>query len=93
MERTFLNRHVNLHETALKCSHRHCPILFIEKSPNPLRVMNTNGKKAVIIISLVEESAETSNREIEKEITQELSKHPPKIPWLKKVEKVTATET
>ena len=51
-----------------------------------------NCKKAVIIISLVKESAEMSNREIEKEITQELSKHPPTIPWLKKIEKVTVTE-
>jgi len=50
------------------------------------------GKKAVIVISLVEESAEKSNDEIEKEILEELSKGPPAIPWLKKVEKVTVTE-
>ena len=51
-----------------------------------------NGKKAVIVISLVEESVEVSNKEIEKEIMKELSKHPPTIPWLKNVEKVTVTE-
>lgn len=51
-----------------------------------------NGKKAVIVISLVEESAKKSNREIQREIKEELSKHPPTIPWLKNVEKVTVTE-
>jgi len=50
------------------------------------------GKKAVIVISLVEESAEKSNREIEKEIKTELTKEPPRIPWLKEVEKVTVTK-
>ena len=50
------------------------------------------GKKAVIVVSLVEESAEKANEEIEKEIMEELSKHPPIIPWLKKVEKVAVTE-
>lgn len=49
-------------------------------------------KKAVIVISLVKESVEQSNEEIKKEILEELSKHPPVIPWLKKVEKVTVTE-
>jgi len=51
------------------------------------------GKKATSIISLVEESAEKSNREIEKEIMAELIAIPPRIPWLKKIEKVTVTET
>jgi len=50
------------------------------------------GKKAVIVVSLVEESAEKSNEEIQKEIVEELSREPAKIPWLKKVEKVTVTE-
>jgi hypothetical protein len=50
------------------------------------------GKKAVIVISLVEESAEKSNRDIEKEIMMELTTEPSRIPWLKKVEKVTVTE-
>ena len=49
------------------------------------------GKKAVIVISLVEESAEKASGEIEKDILDELSEHPPKIPWLKKVEKVTVS--
>jgi hypothetical protein len=51
------------------------------------------GKKAVIVVSLVEESAEKPNEEIEKEILEELSKHPPVIPWLKKIDKVTVKET
>ena len=49
-------------------------------------------KEAIIVIGLVEESAEKLNEEIEKEILEELSKHPPTIPWLKKVEKITVTE-
>jgi len=50
-------------------------------------------KKATIVISLVEESVKKANAEIEKEILKELSKAPPSIPWMKKVEKVTVTET
>jgi len=50
------------------------------------------GKKAVIVVFLVEESAEKSNEEIEKEILEELLERPPMVPWLKKVEKVTVTE-
>jgi len=49
-------------------------------------------KKALIKISLVEESAEKANEEIEKEIFEELSKGLPRIPWCKDVEKVTVTE-
>jgi len=49
-------------------------------------------KKAVIVISLVEESIEKANKDIEKEILEELSKGLPKIPWFKSVERVTVTE-
>jgi hypothetical protein len=49
-------------------------------------------KKAVIVISLVNESTEKTNEEIEREIFKELSKRPVKIPWMKKVEKVTVTQ-
>jgi len=49
-------------------------------------------KKAIIEISLVEESAEKSSKEIEREIMEELSKYPSLIPWMKQVEKVTVTE-
>lgn len=52
------------------------------------------GKKAVIVIQLVEESDEEPNDQIEKEISEELSKDSPiVIPWFKKVEKVTVKET
>ena len=34
------------------------------------------GKKAIIVLSLVEESAEKPNEEIEKDIIEELSKEP-----------------
>ena len=50
------------------------------------------AKKDVIVVSLVEESAEKANEEIEKEIMEELSREPSAIPWLKKIEKVTVTE-
>ena len=46
-------------------------------------------KKALIMVSLVEESTEHPNEEIEQEIYSELSKEPHKIPWAKKIEKVT----
>lgn len=49
-------------------------------------------KKAVIVISLVKESTEKANKEIEREIYEELSKLPPKIPWMKSVEKVTVIQ-
>lgn len=44
------------------------------------------------MISLVEESAGVPNEEIEKEIFDELLKGFPKIPWCKRIEKVTVTE-
>ena len=50
------------------------------------------GKKAVIVVQLVEESAGQPNERIEKEISEELSKGLAKIPWMKKVEKVTVKE-
>jgi len=50
------------------------------------------AKKVIIEISLVEESVEKTNEEIEKEIFDELSGGIPLIPWCKKVEKVTVTE-
>jgi len=49
------------------------------------------GKRAVIVIRLVEESVEKANEEIEREIFEELSGFPT-IPWLERVEKVTVTE-
>ncbi|MEA2089581.1 MAG: hypothetical protein U9O89_02325 [Thermoproteota archaeon] len=49
-------------------------------------------KRAVIVVSLVEESEEETNEELEKQILDGLSEHPPTIPWLKKVEKVTVTD-
>lgn len=44
-------------------------------------------KKAVIVISLVEESVEKVNEEIEKDILEELSKDLSSIPWFKNAEK------
>jgi len=49
-------------------------------------------KKAVVVVTLVDESLEKSNDELEKEIFDELSKAPAKIPWMKQVEKVEVTE-
>jgi len=50
------------------------------------------GKRAVIVVSLVEESAEKPNEEIERDIMEELSREPTRIPWMKEVEKVTVTK-
>jgi hypothetical protein len=50
-------------------------------------------KKALIEISLVKESAESSNGKIEKEIFDDLFEDLPKIPWMKQVEKVEVIET
>jgi len=47
------------------------------------------GKKATIVISLVDESCESSSEEIQEEISQELSKGWTRIPWCRNVEKVT----
>ena len=49
-------------------------------------------KKAIIEVSLVEESARKANEELEKEIFNDLSEEDPIIPWCGKVEKVTVTE-
>ena len=54
--------------------------------------MEGTVKKAVIVISLVQESAEVANEKIEKDISDEFSKERTRIPWLKEVEKVTVTE-
>jgi len=50
------------------------------------------NRKAIIVISLVDESKEKSKQQIEKEIAAELTTEPSRIPWLKKVEKVTVIE-
>lgn len=47
-------------------------------------------KKAVIFVSLVKESVEKPNEEIEKEILKELSEHPV-IPWMARVDRVKVT--
>lgn len=49
-------------------------------------------KKAVIVFSLVQESAEVANEKIAKDISDEFSKERTRIPWLKEVEKITVTE-
>ena len=51
------------------------------------------SKRAVIVTSLVDESMEKSNKEIENEIFDGLSNNPPEIPWFKDVEEVKVTET
>lgn len=49
------------------------------------------GRKATIIISLVDESCDSSSEEIEREIFRELSNGTARIPWCKKIEKVKVT--
>jgi hypothetical protein len=46
-------------------------------------------KKAIVVFSLVEESAEKTDEEIRNDIIKELSGEPALIPWLETVEKVT----
>ena len=50
------------------------------------------AKKAVIVVSLVEEAKEKESGELEKEISEELVKWPAFIPWMKDIEKVTIIE-
>jgi len=50
-------------------------------------------KKASITISLLNESEEKTNEELEKEILRELSRITSRIPWCKKIEKVTVTDS
>jgi len=50
------------------------------------------GKKAIIVISLVKESEEKPNKEIEREILRALVESLPTIPWLESVEKVTVIQ-
>jgi len=49
-------------------------------------------KKALIEISLVEESSEKTNDEIASEIFNEISEGRTVIPWCKQVEKVAVIE-
>ena len=48
-------------------------------------------KIAIMVISLVEESVEKLNKEIEEEILKEFKELG--IPWMEKVEKVTVLES
>ena len=50
-------------------------------------------KKAIIEVVLVNESSEKTNKEIEREITKELSKGLHAIPWAAKIENVAIRET
>lgn len=45
-------------------------------------------KKAKMTVTLVPESEEKLNKEIEEEIFQALTEEPAKIPWMEKVEEV-----
>lgn len=49
------------------------------------------GRKATIVISLVDESCERSSEEIQKEIFRELSRGTARIPWCRKIEEVRVT--
>jgi len=55
------------------------------------RKTNLINKKAIIEISLVNESREVENEQIEKDITDELSESI--IPWCKQIEKVVVEES
>lgn len=48
-------------------------------------------KIVIMVMSLVKESVEASNKEIEEEILKELKEL--RVPWMEKVEKVTVLES
>jgi hypothetical protein len=60
----------------------------LDTSANDRGVGDEMKKKATIVISLVDESCESSNEEIRKEIFDGLTKGTVRIPWCKKIEKV-----
>jgi hypothetical protein len=45
-------------------------------------------KKAIIEVSLVDESSQTANREIEDEIALELSRNLQAIPWAERINRI-----
>ncbi len=55
----------------------------------PKEASKMKAKKAVIIVRLIEESLESADSDIEKEIIQELSIDLPVLRWLESIEKVT----
>jgi hypothetical protein len=50
-------------------------------------------KKAIIEITLVEESTQKTNKEIGREISKELSENLHVIPWAAEIKKMTIKET
>ena len=54
------------------------------------RKTNVRNKKAIVEISLVNESMEVSNEQIRKDIIDELSEGA--IPWCKQIERVVVEE-
>jgi len=64
-------------------------LLFVVKEMKHGKT-NVRNKKAIIEISLVSESREVKNEQIEKDITDELSEGI--IPWCKQIEKVVVEE-
>jgi len=50
--------------------------------------LREGSEKAVIVVDLFEQSRRAQNQQIEKEISKELSRGLPKIPRMKKVERV-----
>lgn len=55
----------------------------------PKEAGKMKAKKAVIVVRLIEESLESADSDIEKEIIQELSIDLPVLRWLESIEKVT----
>ncbi len=49
-------------------------------------------RKAIIVINLIEESLEKSDKEIEKEILEELKNDVLFAPWVESIEKVTVID-
>jgi len=52
-------------------------------------MVKTLPKKALIIISLVEEANEVSDKDIQRELFECLEKYPPCLPFLKEIVAIT----
>jgi len=50
------------------------------------------GKKVIIVVRLIREADDKSNRKIEKEILDELTEGMPKIPWQGEIQKIVVLD-
>lgn len=100
LENTIINtatqkKNHSIHKCTLRFHQVYKQLEAILKLP---AIQNSGGamimtKKAIIEVSLVEESNEKPTSEIKKEILSELSENLHAIPWAEKIEKLTIAES